>query len=82
MHTEAGSYQTLSFAWGADFGKHMFAKFGPPWGIIFGKGRPRSVCPEGLILAAKIGPWGPLLATFLPKSVQGNQFGGGGAILV
>ena len=44
----------------------MFAKFGPPREIIFGKWGP--------ILAAKIGPGEPLLAIFLPKSVRGDQF--------
>ena len=52
------------FCWGTDFGKYMFAKFGPPRGTIFGKGGP--------ILAAKIGPGD----NFLPKSVQGDQFWG------
>ena len=48
--------------------RHMFAKFGPPRGTIFGK--------EGPILAAKIGLGGPLLANL--KSVRVEQFWAGG----
>ena len=41
-------------------GDHFSAKIGPP----------------GQILAAKFGPRGSVLAKFLPKSVQGDHFGG------
>ena len=47
----------------ASIARYMFAKFGPPWGTIFGKGGP--------FLAAEIGPGGPILAT---KIGPGDRF--------
>ena len=50
------------FCMGDSIASYMFAKFGPPWGTIFGKGGP--------LLAAKIGPG----AQFCAKIGPGDRF--------